>query len=174
MLARTCQVHLALAYCSGPLKSEQIQPPAIEAIPKNLLLQGAGSIGRVDRRLKVGFLRAIPLHFVTTISLVDQANAVTADLSTQYATSTYAANPLRVARSHQNDGAGVRGDLLHLKCVLQGKRPRATVWCARGTAGPTEIRVRSTKYKPTSVPATAAKFWHLFHAMRVARSAMEN
>ena len=45
-----------------------------------------------------------------------------------------------------------------LKCVLRGARPQATVRGARGAAGPTEIRVRGTKYKPTSVPDAAALF----------------
>ncbi len=39
-----------------------------------------------------------------------------------------------------------------LRCVLRGATPRATVRGARGAAGPTDIRVRGTKYKPTSVP----------------------
>jgi len=61
-----------------------------------------------------------------------------------------------------------------LRCVLKGQRPQATVWGAREAAGPTEIRVRSTKYKPTSVPRVAVNIEHPFHRLRVARSAMDN
>ena len=42
-----------------------------------------------------------------------------------------------------------------LGCVLRGAKPQATVWGARGAAGPTDIRVRGTKYKPTSMPDAA-------------------
>src|SRR5690606_1634050 len=45
-----------------------------------------------------------------------------------------------------------------LKCVLRGVRPLATVRGARGAAGPTEIRARSTKNEPTSMPDAAAPF----------------
>ncbi len=42
-----------------------------------------------------------------------------------------------------------------LGCVLRGARPEATVRGARGAAGPTDIRVRDTKYEPTSLPDAA-------------------
>ena len=46
-----------------------------------------------------------------------------------------------------------------LKCVLRDIKPQATVRGAREAAGPTDIRVRSTKYEPTSVPDAAAPYY---------------
>ena len=42
-----------------------------------------------------------------------------------------------------------------LKCVLRGIEPEATVRGAREAAGPTDLRARSTKYEPTSMPDAA-------------------
>src|SRR5690349_2260051 len=45
-----------------------------------------------------------------------------------------------------------------LGCVLRGETPKATVRGTRRAAGPTDIRVRSAKWRPTSVPDAALPF----------------
>lgn len=57
-----------------------------------------------------------------------------------------------------------------LGCVVKGAGPKATVRGAREAAGPTDIRVRGTKYKPTSLPEAASEL-HIRFMRRGSRAA---
>jgi hypothetical protein len=62
----------------------------------------------------------------------------------------------------------------NLNCVLSDAKPLATVWGARGAAGPTRFRVHGAKKKPTSMPDAALSLQHTFHASWVAQNARWN